>query len=130
MPEVGVNTKLNFPKSPLISRPEGRVGYVDVNEPRVVNTKGEPVKVFYRPDDPPEHQPRPATLTSVKIFDLSKEEDVKDYETWLNKVGQNPYVTIRYTERHWTDATNNWKVLMEFCEAVMIANSPSEKIDV
>lgn len=126
MSEVGVDTPLNFPKSPLPNDSRSSGGYVDTEEPRVVNSKGEPVKVFYRPSDPPEYQPRPATLTSVKIFDLSKEDDLLEYEGMLNRVGQNPFVTIRYTERHWNESTNSWKVLIEVCESVKIANSQVE----
>lgn len=126
MSEVGVDTPLNFPKSPLPNSGRGSGGYVDTEEPRVVNHKGESVKTLYRPSDPPEYQPRPATLVSVKIFDLAKEGDLLEYEGVLNRVGQNPFVTIRYTERHWNEGTNSWKVLIEVCESVKIANSQAE----
>lgn len=50
----------------------------------------------------------------VKIFDLSKPDDVKDYSTLLSEAevpGSNKSLT--FVERKFADESGNWKVMVE-----------------
>lgn len=55
----------------------------------------------------------PGWKAQVNVFDLGDKEGMEAYRDLLNTVGSSPFSRISYVERHWVEATGNWKVLVE-----------------
>jgi len=88
--------------------------------PRLLQSSEEAPLMLIRNEDPDDMKPRLGVISSVHIFDLSKEEDLVKYAECLNKAGTSPFYVVRFTERHWVEQTSNWKVLIEICEQVRV----------
>jgi hypothetical protein len=50
-----------------------------------------------------------------KVFDLSKEEDAKQYN-WIRDRSRNGQFTIDFIERHWNEETKNMVVYIEWTQ--------------
>ena len=50
---------------------------------------------------------------SVRVYDLAKEEDVKDYQDILTKSAKkDPEVVVIDQEKNFCESTDNWKVFV------------------
>lgn len=69
-------------------------------------------------DDPESMKPQIKADARVRVFDLSKDEDLKAYtEVWDRAV--KGVVMISIEERHWCDKTQNFKIFLRWGDAYL-----------
>jgi len=69
-------------------------------------------------DDPDYMQPQPVADAHVKVFNLNKKEDVKEYADVWDKAAKG-LVIISAEERHWSDEIQNFKVFLRWGEVYL-----------
>ena len=78
-------------------------------------------------DDPASIQPQLKADARVRVFDLSKKEDLKEYtEVWDRAT--KGVVIISVEERHWCDTTQNFKIFLRWGDAYLAMPRKGEGI--
>lgn len=63
---------------------------------------------------------------SVRVFDLTKSEDLKDYTEIMNQLGHRQ-AELSVEERHWSEKNNNWVIFLRWAKRVFQAPTPPGK---
>ena len=69
-------------------------------------------------NDPEYAQPQPVADAHVKVFDLSNEDDVKEYAEIWDKAAKG-LIMISAEERHWSDKKENFKIFLRWGEVYL-----------
>ena len=69
-------------------------------------------------DDPDYMQPQQVADAYVKVFDLSKKEDLEEYAEVWDKASKG-LILISAEERHWSDEIQNFKVFLRWGEVYL-----------
>lgn len=70
-------------------------------------------------DDPANRQPQPRLVAHVKVFDLSKEEDILEYEAVMQRAATNT-CTIYEMDRQYAAEKQNFIVYMHWADMYMV----------
>jgi hypothetical protein len=65
-------------------------------------------------DSDPDHlRPKPVADAYTRVFDMSDDEDLKEYTRVWNEAAKG-HIMISAEERHWCDATQNFKIFLRW----------------
>jgi len=64
-------------------------------------------------DDPEYAQPQPVADAYARVFDLSNDDDLKEYVSIWDRAAKGE-VIISAEERHWSEKTDNFKVFLRW----------------